>query len=112
MVSGDFFSAIGVAPACGRLLDRSDEKAHAAVAIVSAGFSNRRFGGSCAAAGQTIYVKGVALRVVGVAQTDFAGVEGQPTDVWIPLQVRPELNAWGSNGVLHFGQTTGSCIKS
>ena len=37
------------------------------------------------------------LTIVGVAADGFEGVEaGGSTDFWIPLQSRPELNAWGN----------------
>src|SRR5205823_4929752 len=34
--------------------------------------------------------------VIGIAAPGFHGVEsGIATDIWVPLQDRPELNAWG-----------------
>jgi putative ABC transport system permease protein len=33
---------------------------------------------------------------VGVTSSSFSDVEAQPTDVWVPFQVRAELIAWGS----------------
>ena len=95
MVSGDFFSGLGVAAVCGRTLTLADEQQHAGVAVLGYGFWSRRFAQSCSVLGQTVYVKGVAMTIVGVANRSFFGVEGKTTDVWIPLQKRPELNAWG-----------------
>ena len=47
--------------------------------------------------GQTLYVKGVPVTVVGVSAHGFKGiVPASATDFWIPLQNRPELNAWGT----------------
>ena len=42
-------------------------------------------------------MNGVPITIVGVAAEGFEGVEGGgSTDFWIPLQNRPELNAWGN----------------
>src|SRR5260370_31249778 len=42
-------------------------------------------------------MNGVPLTVLGVSAPGFYGVEsgGKSTDMWIPLQNRPELPAWG-----------------
>src|SRR5258708_38113723 len=54
-VSGDYFRGLGIPPAAGRLLIPDDDRAGApAVAVVSYGFSQRRFGGAANAAGQAI----------------------------------------------------------
>ena len=96
-VSGNFFSALGVGMATGEGFTAADEDRHSAVAVLSYGYWTRRFQRSPAVIGQAIYVNGVPLTVVGVAAPHFYGVEsgGVATDLWIPLQNRPELNAWG-----------------
>ena len=44
-----------------------------------------------------MYVKAIPFTIVGVAAEGFEGTEGSNSlDFWIPLQDRPELNAWGS----------------
>jgi hypothetical protein len=99
MVSGDFFSGLGVRSVCGRTLGMADEREHAGVAVLGYAFWSRRFGRSCSAVGKTLYVKGVPFTIVGVAARSFFGVEGNTTtDIWIPLQKRPEFNAWGAEG--------------
>jgi len=88
-----------VRAACGRMLMPEEEIRHAQVAVLSYGYWSRRFGKNCAVVGQTLHVRGVPFTVVGVAAKDFIGIEsGKPTDVWIPLQDRPDLNAWGMQG--------------
>jgi predicted permease len=98
MVSGNFFSGLGVQAACGRVLSAEDETAHTPFAEVSYQYAGLRFGDACAAIGKPMNIKGVPFTIVGVAASGFKGVEQNPTDVWIPFQVRPELNAWGSAG--------------
>lgn len=96
-VSGNFFSALGVGMAAGKGFAAADEDKHSAVAVLSYGYWTRRFQRSPDAIGQAIHVNGVPMTVVGVAGPRFYGVEsgGTATDLWIPLQNRPELNAWG-----------------
>ncbi|MGI9074786.1 MAG: ABC transporter permease [Bryobacteraceae bacterium] len=110
MVSGDFFSGLGVHALCGRTLDLADEKEHAGVSVLGYGFWTRRFGQNCSAIGKTLYIKGVPFTIVGVAAKNFFGVETIPTDVWIPLQKRPELNAWGAEGDNYYAAPNWWCL--
>jgi predicted permease len=111
MVSGDFFSGLGVDPVCGRTFTMQDEKDHTSVAVLGYGFWTRRYEQSCAALGRTVYIKGVPFTVVGVAPRGFAGAEGNPADVWIPLQRRPDFNAWGSEEENYYDDPNWWCIK-
>jgi putative ABC transport system permease protein len=57
IVSGDYFSILGVAPARGRLLAPSDDRADAPAAVVlSYAFWSRRFGRAADVIGRTIAV--------------------------------------------------------
>ena len=98
MVSGNFFSGLGVQPVLGRGFTEEDERTHAAIAVLSHDWWKRRFGGDSGVLGKVFYVKGVPLSIVGVAPPGFGGVDPQHArmDFWIPLQSRPELNAWGT----------------
>lgn len=95
-VSGSFFSALGVAMSAGHAFAPSDEAKHSQVAVISYGYWTRRFNRDLNVIGQPIYIKGVPVTIIGVAAPHFYGVEsgGTATDIWIPLQNRPELNAW------------------
>jgi predicted permease len=100
MVSGNFFSGLGVSFARGRGFAFEDETAHSSVVVLSYSYWTTRFGRSPSAIGETIYVKGVPFTVIGVTAQGFYGVEpASSTDFWIPLQNRPELNAWGEEGL-------------
>jgi len=97
MVSGTFFSGLGVKLLRGHGFSEQDETNHAAIAVISYNYWTRRFGRDPDVMGKVLYVDGVAITIVGVAAEGFEGVEGgRSTDFWIPLQSRPELNAWGS----------------
>lgn len=97
MVSGTFFSGLGIQMAEGRGFTEQDENAHAPVAVLSYNYWTRRFARDPAVLGKTICVNGVPLTIVGVASEGFEGVESaRSADFWIPLQSRPELNAYGN----------------
>jgi len=96
MVSGNFFSGLGVPAALGQLFTLEDESRHTQVAVLSYNFWTRRFARNPSVLGQSVYIKGVPFRVIGVAIRDFFGVEPQgSTDLWIPFQTLPELKPWG-----------------
>jgi predicted permease len=96
-VSGNFFTALGVGMAAGQGFGPADEDKHTPAAVLSYGYWTRRFNRDPNVIGQAIYVNGVPMTVVGVAGPRFEGVEsgGVSTDLWVPLQSRAELNAWG-----------------
>ncbi len=96
-VSGNFFSALGVPMVAGNAFAPRDEDSHSPVAVISYGYWNRRFNRDPGVIGKTLYMNGVPLTILGVSAPTFYGVEsgGQSTDVWIPLQSRSELPAWG-----------------
>jgi len=97
MVSGNFFSGLGVRLTRGRGFTAQDEAQHAPIAVISYNYWTQRFSRNPDVLGKTLYVKGVPLTIVGIASEGFEGVEsGSSTDFWIPLQSRPELNAWSS----------------
>jgi MacB-like periplasmic core domain len=72
------------------------------VAVLSYGYWTRRFSRDPDVIGKMLYVNGVPITVIGVA-AHFYGVEsgGRTTDLWVPLQNRPELNAWGTPAMEH-----------
>jgi len=97
MVSGNFFSGLGVSLTRGRGFTLDDEREHAQVVVLSHSYWARRFSRNPSILGETLYVKGNAFTIIGVAPEGFFGVDpGQSTDIWIPLQSRTDLNAWGS----------------
>ncbi len=95
-VSGNFFSGLSARMALGRGFTADDEKNHTAVAVLSYDYWTRSFARDPSVVGGTIYVKGVPVSVVGITARGFKGIEAATsTDFWIPLQTRPEFNAWG-----------------
>lgn len=92
LVSGNYFSALGLRPAVGRFI-RSDEVAvpgGPAVVVISHGYWKTRFGGAAAALGQTLRVNNHTVTIVGVAPERFQGtVMGLDFDLWLPATLAP-----------------------
>jgi len=97
-VSGNFFSGVGVRLERGRGFTLNDEKSHAPIIVLSYDYWTRRFSRSTEVLGQTLYVRGVPLTIVGITARGFKGIEpGASADFWIPLQQDSRLNAWGAD---------------
>jgi predicted permease len=87
LVSGSFFSTLGVTPAAGRVFsDSDDDDANPqAVAVISNGYWQRRFGSRPSAIGQNMVVNNRPFTIVGVAPAEFFGVVvGSAPDVYLP----------------------------
>jgi len=98
MVSGNFFSGLGVRMKVGGGFTIEDERRHTPMVVLSIAYWKRLYSRDPTALGRTIYIQGVPFAVLGVTEEEFSGVEpGRPTDFWIPLQSGPELNPWGSS---------------
>lgn len=98
MVSGNYFSGLGVGMELGRGFVQKDEDDHAQVTVISDRFWATHFNRDHDVLGKTLYIKSFPFTIVGVALKGFEGTEGRlPLDFWIPLQSRPEFNAWGNS---------------
>ncbi len=115
MVSGAFFSGLGVRLQRGRGFTEKDETDHAPIAVISNDYWTRRFARNPDVLGTTLYVNGDAFSIIGIADKGFQGLEpGRSTDFWIPLQNRPELNAWGNpldDGRTYMANPTWWCLR-
>ena len=86
-VSGTFFEVLGVPPARGRPIRPQDARPGApAVAILSHGLWQRRFGGDPEIVGRTLPVAGRTTEVVGVMPAGFA-FPRDGIDVLMPLEI-------------------------
>ena len=95
-VSGNFFSGVSARIERGRGFTLDDEKNHAPIVVLSYDYWTRSFARDPNILGQTLYIKGIPVTVVGVTARGFKGIEpAVATDFWIPLQNRAEFNAWG-----------------
>jgi putative ABC transport system permease protein len=102
-VSDNFFGVLGVHPVTGRFFSPEENRDPGvdAVAVVNDAFRRRAFGDGTPAVGRTLKINDIDFTVVGVAPSDFRGVDalGSAPDVWIPLamfgaMIRAEDSAW------------------
>jgi predicted permease len=87
-VSGEFFGSLAVEPVAGRLIQIDDDRAGATpVAVLSAGYSGRRFGDAASAIGQTMLINNVPFTVIGVTPPEFFGVDpAAAPHVYLPMR--------------------------
>jgi len=97
-VGGNFFSALGVRAAAGRLIGPEDVHVgyHSPVAVVSWSFWRSRFDLDPGIIGKKIVVGDDApLTIIGVAQRGFYGLsEEAQQDIWWPISLGPS-SGWG-----------------
>lgn len=92
-VSGDYYRVLGLAPALGRLLQPADDRPGVAVAVLSHGYWQRRFGGRPDIVGTDVLLNAVPFTVVGVEPEGFTGTEvGRPHDVSVPMRAIERLS--------------------
>jgi predicted permease len=93
LVTGNYFSVLGVNPLHGRLFTAEDERQRAAVAVISYGFWQRRFGGESAAIGATVTLNQKPFSIIAVAPPRFSGLTlGVSPDIWLPLRLLDQLD--------------------
>jgi predicted permease len=87
LVSGNYFTALGVQPAIGRFFEPDDlgRTGDPPVAVISHRLWQSRFMGSPDVLAQTVRINGQALTVIGVTPPEFQGTTvGLQFDAWLP----------------------------
>ena len=88
LVSGGYFTGLGVAAIAGRTLtDADDQPSAPPVGVISYRFWDRRFNRDPSVIGKTIQVNRVPVTVIGVTPPGFAGAlqVGESVDIALPL---------------------------
>ena len=94
LVSGNYFSALGVGSALGRVIANEDDTAANAhpVAVLSNAFWKTRFNADPSVLNSTLTINGRPYTIIGVARQGFDGVEvGRQTQVFVPLTMKPSV---------------------
>ncbi|HKQ78538.1 MAG TPA: ABC transporter permease [Blastocatellia bacterium] len=94
LVSGNYFSVLGVRPVLGRLLGDDDDRAPGAhpVAVISHGYWSRRFGADADIIGKTISLAGMPFTIIGVTPPEFFGAEvGKSPEIYAPVMMAPQF---------------------
>jgi len=94
IVSGNYFSMLGVKAFAGRGLTPEDDRPNAQpVAVMSYRAWRQRFALDRAAIGSSLIMNGQPVTVVGIAPPGFFGetLQSDPPDFWVPLAMEPSL---------------------
>src|SRR5262249_48669123 len=95
LVSGNYFTMLGVVPAIGRVFNsKEDDQVYAGhpVVVLSYDYWSRRFARDPAVVGRNVLVNNAAMTVVGVSAAGFAGLD--PTDspqIRVPVLMKPVM---------------------
>jgi predicted permease len=95
IVSGSYFTVLGVGPALGRVIEPADDTAPGAgpVVVLSFDFWQARFGGAADIVGRKVLVGNHPMTVAGVAAAGFRGVDvGAVPAFWIPTSMYASAN--------------------
>jgi predicted permease len=97
LVSGEFFTALEVAPLLGRILAPEDNRTGGDpagfAAVISQGFWQRWFNRAPDVVGRKLIVDNTLFTVVGVMPKPFIGADPtQRPELWLPMAAEPILN--------------------
>ena len=104
LVSGNYFRALGLQPALGRLLQPSDDETLGghSVAVLDYSYWQSQLGGDPMVLNRTVVVDGQPVTVVGVAPRGFDGTTlGARPLVYLPLSMTPQI-AHTMDGMVNF----------
>jgi predicted permease len=102
VVSGNYFSTLGVEPAQGRFFrpDEDQVPGRNPVAVISYGLWKRSFGGNADVVGASEKVNGHSYTIIGVAPESFTGVEpSYRPDIYVPVMMG--VDVFGSDRLFH-----------
>ncbi len=94
LVSGNFFSALGLKPAIGRFIrpEEAERPGTEPVVVISYDYWQTRFRGSPTAVGQKLRVNDRDLIIIGVAPKEFQGtMVPLKFELWVPATMAPAL---------------------
>ena len=117
MVTGEYFSGLGVSPILGRGLTEADENPGSPrVAVISYAYWTRRFGRDKSIIGRNVTLNGISFTIVGVTPPSFYGVQvGSEPDIWMPFDDKPNMRPWstqpGGNGTSVYTARNWLCLN-
>ncbi|MBN9659299.1 MAG: ABC transporter permease [Acidobacteria bacterium] len=107
MVTGNYFSVLGVRAVAGRTIGREDDlvpNGHP-VAMLSHAFWSRRFGLAPSTIGRTVSLSGQPFTIIGIAPPEFFGLEvGSAPDIFVPMMMQPTVVPSSENLLVNPGQ--------
>jgi predicted permease len=97
LVSGGYFSVLGLRPALGRLLGPDDDRTvgGSEVVVLSHDYWQSQRAGRPDVLNDVMFVNGIAMTVVGVAPQGFEGTtRGLKPQVFVPITMRWRMQPW------------------
>ena len=94
LVSGNFFSMLGVRTIAGRTFNFAEDRVPGGdpVAVISYRYWKRQFGLDPSAVGKSITLNGSPFTVVGITGPNFDGISvGDPPDIWVPMMMQVQV---------------------
>jgi predicted permease len=93
LVSGNYFSVLGVQALRGRVLTPEDDKQNAApVAVMSYRYWEQELNSDPTVVGQTFIINGTNFTIAGITPREFFGERvRRPPDFWLPLVFHPQV---------------------
>src|SRR5687768_8014328 len=94
LVSGSYFSVLGLTPHLGRLIGPDDDRQPGSghVAVLSYDYWQRRFGARSDVIGDPVRVNGQPMTIVGVAPQGFHGTTfGERPRIYVPISMREHV---------------------
>src|SRR5467141_3212023 len=114
LVSGNFFSLLGVNAVLGRTISAEDDQPAnpQPVVVLGYGFWRRHLGADSTIVGKTLMLNGVNYNVIGVTQARFTGLlVGFEPDFWAPTAMveqitrdKGRLSNWGVHSLIAIGR--------
>jgi predicted permease len=102
-VAANLFSLLGIPPVLGRSFRSEEDRPGVAVAVLSYGLWQSKYGGSRDVVGRTVTLDRLPYTVVGVMPHDFRFPlpgpisNNQPAELWVPIAfTQSELEGWGN----------------
>jgi len=94
IVSGNYFSVLGITPVQGRtfLPDEDRTPGARAVVVLSYYFWQRKLDAAPDIVGKTLTLNLVPYTVIGIAPKGFEGTIPNPVDVWVPMMMEGNAN--------------------
>ena len=97
LVSGNYFSVLGVRPAVGRLFAPDDSATRGAspLVVLSYRYWTQHLGADSAVVNQTLLVNGSPFTIIGVVQPGFDSViGGTAPDIFVPITMERAKKWW------------------
>jgi len=93
LVTGNYFSLLGVHPFRGRMLTPEDDKPNAQpAAVISHRYWKQQLNSDPNVVGKSFIINGTNFTIAGIAPPEFFGIRvRRPPDFWLPLSFHPQI---------------------